>query len=310
MKCLVAIIGPTAVGKTDLGISVAQELGGEIINADSRQIYKLMDIGTAKPTIDQRNTVPHHLIDIIFPDEPYSVALYQKAAGESIADIQSRNRLPILLGGSGQYIWSLIEDWSIPGIQPDSAFRQQMLRQAGESGSAELYEQLKGIDPETAGKILPNNIRRIIRALEIFHATGQKPSQIRKKGKLPFPVLMIGLTAGREKLYELINSRTDRMIESGFVEEVSGLLKKGYTLELPSMSSIGYRQIGMYLQNEINLEEAVRQIKFGTHRFARGQYAWFHLSDSRIKWFDVFDDIKEKIHYTIETFLHDISSAE
>jgi len=298
------------VGKSDLGIRIAQEFGGEIINADSRQIYKLMDIGTAKPTLEQRNTVPHHLIDIIFPDEPYSIALYQKAAGVIISDIQSGSRLPILLGGSGQYIWSLIEDWSIPGVQPDSVFRQQMLLQAGESGSAELYEQLKNIDPEAAAKILPNNIRRIIRALEIFHATGQKPSQVRQKGKLPFPVLIIGLTAARDKLYELINSRTDRMIESGFVEEVKGLLQKGYTLDLPSMSSIGYRQIGMYLQNEITLEEAIQQIKFGTHRFARGQYAWFHLNDSRIKWFDVFDDIKDKIHYTIETFLREISSAE
>lgn len=292
------------MGKSSLGIQIAKEFGGEIINADSRQIYKFMDIGTAKPSTEQRKLATHHLIDIILPHEPYSVAIYQKTAKEILSEIQSRDRLPILVGGSGQYIWSLIEDWSIPNIEPNITFREKMMLQARESGPVKLYEQLKNIDPETANKILPNNIRRIIRALEIFYETGQKPSQIKTRGKLPFPVLLIGLTEVREKLYTLINSRTDEMIESGFVEEVRQLLSKGYTLELPSMSSIGYKQIGKYLQNEISLDEAIQQIKFETHRFARGQYAWFHLNDNRIKWFNVHDDIKDKINYTIETFLH------
>ena len=302
MKCLVAIVGPTSVGKSNLGIQIAQKYNGEIISADSRQIYRYMDIGTAKPTIDERNLVTHYMVDIILPNESYSVALYKKSALEIINNIQAGHKLPILVGGSGQYIWSVIEDWNIPEVEPNLKLREMMFEQATESGTVKLFEKLAAIDPETASKIQSNNLRRIIRALEIYNATGVQPSQIRSKQALPYPVLLIGLTAARDRLYDLINHRADEMLNKGLVEEVLSLLKMGYSLKLPSMSSIGYKQISMYLNNEFNLDEAVQRMKFETHRFARGQYAWFRLSDIRIKWFDICHDIKDKINYTIETF--------
>lgn len=306
MKCLLAIVGPTAVGKSNLSIQIAQRYNGEIINADSRQIYRYMDIGTAKPTVNDLDLVPHHIVDIILPDESYSVALYKRSALETINNVQFKGKLPIIVGGSGQYIWSVIEDWSIPEVEPNLEFREMLAAQAAKSGTLKLFEKLAAIDPEIADRMQPHNLRRIIRALEIYAATGVKPSQIRSKHGLPYPVLLIGLTAARDRLYDLINHRVNEMIVQGLIDEVLNLLKMGYSLRLPSMSSIGYKQIGMYLNGEFNLEEAIERIKFETHRFARGQYVWFKLNDTRIKWFDVGDDTENKVNYTIETFLNDL----
>ena len=303
MRCLIAVLGPTAVGKSAIAIKIAHRYGGEIINADSRQIYKFMDIGTAKPGEAERAGVAHHLLDLINPDESYSVALYRRSANDLISTIQSRDALPILAGGSGQYLWSVIEGWQIPEVAPDYIFRAEMEKEAGKSGTDALYSRLVAIDPVAASKILPNNIRRIIRALEIYEQTGIKASELQGKKGVDYPVLIIGLTAKRDRLYEMINERTDRMVESGFVEEVQRLLQMGYSADIPSMSSLGYQQIAMYLNGELGLEEAVQKIKYETHRFARNQYAWFRLKDSRIKWFDVGDDINTEMDYTIQTFL-------
>ncbi len=303
MRCLVAIVGPTAVGKSDLAIQIARKYGGEIINGDSRQIYKYMDIGTAKPNPAQQRLIPHHLLDIILPDQSYSVSLYQQSAFKVIDDIQNRAGLPLLVGGSGQYIWSVIEGWSIPRVAPDQDFRLRLESRAGQQGAKELYQELKDIDPLAASRILPNNLRRIIRALEIYHSTGVKPSELQVKTGLPYPVLILGLTCPREQLYSFIDRRTDGMIKAGFVDEVKGLLSMGYSPGLPSMSSLGYRQLAAYLRQESNLETAVQNIKFETHRFARAQYAWFRLKDKRIKWLQAGDDINDEINYTIKTFL-------
>jgi tRNA dimethylallyltransferase len=303
MNCLIAVVGPTAVGKSALAIDICRKYGGEIINADSRQIYKYMDIGTAKPGKAEREKVFHHLLDIIEPDEQYSVALYQRSATNVISGIKKRGKLPVMVGGSGQYVWSVIEGWQIPKVKPDPDFRERMEKVAAKEGNEALYSRLVSIDPAGAAKILPGNLRRVIRALEIYEQTGLKPSVLQSKSHVPYPVLIIGLTVDRDGLYAMINDRTDLMIASGFVEEVQKLLQMGFSADLPSMSSLGYRQIAAYLNREVELAAAVQKIKYETHRFARSQYAWFRLRDSRIKWFDATDDIQGKIDYTIQTFL-------
>jgi tRNA dimethylallyltransferase len=310
MKCLVAVVGPTAVGKSTLSLQIAQDFDGEIINADSRQIYRYMDIGTAKPGKDERIAVPHHLLDIINPDEAYSVALYQAAAYHVIDLIQASNKIPVMVGGSGQYIWSVIEGWQIPQVEPDYFFRDSLQLKAEAGGTLGLYRELSEIDPAAAGKIDPNNLRRIIRALEIHHKTGNKPSELQTKRGVPFPVLVIGLTADRHILYTMIDKRTDRMVTDGLVDEVKNLLAMGYTTDLPSMSSLGYRQILSYLNDKTDLDTAIQKIKYETHRFARGQYAWFHLADDRIKWFAVGDNTENQINYTIEKFLTALKANE
>jgi tRNA dimethylallyltransferase len=303
MRCLIAFVGPTAVGKSAVATNIAQRYIGDIINADSRQIYKYMDIGTAKPGQTERASVAHHLLDIICPDESYSVALYQRSANETITSLHRSDRLPFLVGGSGQYVWSVIEGWQIPEVEPDVAFRQSLEEEAEKLGQESLYSRLLEIDPVAARKILPGNVRRVIRALEIYKQTGIQPSKLQAKKGVSYPVLIIGLTAPRDQLYELIDNRTDNMIKDGFIEEVQKLLAMGYSADLPSMSSLGYGQIASYIKGEMSLVDAIQKIKYETHRFARSQYTWFRLKDSRIQWFDINDDISSKINYTIQTFL-------
>jgi tRNA dimethylallyltransferase len=295
MKTVVAVVGPTAVGKSKLALSVAQTLDGEIINADSRQVYRYMDIGTAKPSTEERILVPHHLVDIANPDEIFSVALYQELAYKAIEDIQRRRKLALLVGGSGLYIWSVVEGWQIPHVPPDPDLRHQLSEKAGREGSLVLYEELRRVDPAAAEKIDPRNVRRVIRALEVYQSTGVPFSQLQQKRALPFPTLLVGLTTERNELYRRINSRVDNMMKQGLLEEVRGLLEMGYSLNLPSMSSLSYKQIGLYLRGEVDLPSAIQQIKFETHRFARHQYAWFHLDDSRIHWFDIKEEIEPAI---------------
>jgi len=303
MKCLVAVVGPTAVGKSRLGISIAKQFDGEIVNADSRQIYRYMDIGTAKPGREERDAVPHRMLDIILPDQFYSLALYQEAALSCISDIQEREKLPVLVGGSGQYVWSVLEGWRIPAVAPDQDFRDCMMRRAENDGVSSLYHELEKIDPASAGGMSPNNLRRVVRALEIYHVTGLLPSSLRGKYGLQYPVLILGLTAGRQQLYSLIDKRAERMVEAGFIQEVKELLEMGYHTDLPSMSSLGYRQIADHLAGRMILQEAIQSIKFETHRFARGQYAWFRPSDARISWFNTRDLSPDVAMQTISRFL-------
>ena len=286
MKCLVAIIGPTAVGKSDLALHLAQYFSLEIISADSRQVYRYMDIGTNKPSLAERASVLHHVIDVIEPDENFSLAMYHQLATEALKVIKQKGKLPLLVGGSGLYVWSLVEGWNIPQVPPDQKLRRQLEDRAEQEGSHSLYQELQDIDPVAAAKINPSNIRRIIRALEIYHTTGQPPSQLQRKEAPGFPIMVIGLTRKRSELYRKIDWRADKMIQMGLVEEVEHLLKKGYSPALPSMSGIGYKQIGQFLRGEMTLPQAIDKIKYETHRLARHQYAWFRLSDNRIHWFD------------------------
>jgi tRNA dimethylallyltransferase len=285
-RAVIAVVGPTAVGKSELALSLAQQINGEIVNADSRQVYRYLDIGTAKPSQEARQLVPHHLIDIVDPDEPFTLALYHQLAEKAIGDIQRRGKLPLLVSGSGLYIWSMIEGWQIPQVSPNPELRQRLEERAVREGNEALYQELQRIDPDAAVKIAPTNRRRLIRALEVIHTTGQLFSQLKQKNPPPFHTVIIGLTLNRQELYQRIDQRVNQMINYGLVEEVKGLLAKGYCLELPAMSGVGYQQIGWFLEGKISLAEAIRLIKFQTHHLARHQYSWFSLKDKRINWFN------------------------
>jgi len=279
-------------------------LDEEIIGADSRQVYRYMDIGTAKPSLTDRRLVPHHLIDIINPDDDFSLAIYLKSAQEKIKNIQQAKKLPLLVGGSGLYIWAVVEGWTVPAASPDYQLRHALESEAVRLGSSVLHKKLECIDPISAEKIAPTNTRRIIRALEIYHATGQAPSTLQNKKPPDFPVLIIGLTAERADLYRRIDCRVDNMMEKGLVKEVNLLAEKGYSSSLPAMSSVGYRQIGEFLQGRLSLPLAIEQVKYETHRLARRQYTWFRLDNDRIHWFDADDgELEIKAADLIKKFL-------
>jgi len=300
MNHLVAIVGPTAVGKSRLAVRLAQTFNGEIVSADSRQIYRHMDIGTAKPDRQELSLVKHHLVDIINSDEDFSLAQYQQLAYKAIDDIQKRQKLAILVGGSGLYVWAVLEGWGIPQVPPDLEFRHSLEEKADRGETEELYQELMRVDPVSAQKIDRHNIRRVIRALEVYRNTDVPFSQLQRKKAPPFNTIIIGLTVDRVELYRRIDLRVDRMIEQGLVEEVQKLVSTGYSLNLKAMSGIGYAQIGMFLKGELTLPAAIQKVKFETHRFVRHQYSWFRLKDKRINWFDILDDRAES---KIETLI-------
>jgi tRNA dimethylallyltransferase len=283
---LLVIVGPTAVGKTSLSLSMARGFRGEIVSGDSMQVYRHMDIGTAKVTAQERAQIPHHLIDIVDPDYPFSVEEYQRLAREAIEDIHRRGRLPILVGGTGLYIQSVTHGYLLPGVEGNPELRNALHRFADEEGNEKLWEKLRAVDPETAGRLHPNDRRRIIRALEVYEATGVPFSKLQRKVSPRYDMLWIGLTMPRQRLYERINRRVDRMLEEGLVEEVEVLRKKGYHRDLTSMQALGYKEIMMYLDGEISLEEAVDAIKRGTRKYAKRQLSWFRRLPE-VHWFDV-----------------------
>lgn len=302
MNLLLAIVGPTGVGKSELALRLAQTFDGEIVSADSRQVYLHMDIGTAKPTREELALVPHHLINVINPDENFSLGKYHQLAYDAITDIQRRNKLALLIGGSGLYAWSVLEGWGIPQVPPDPELRRSLEQRAAELGKDELYQELAAVDPLAAQKIDPRNVRRTIRALEVHKIAKVPFSQLQNKRSLPFNALIIGLTANREELYHRIDRRVDEMIERGLVAEVEKLMNMGYDFNLPAMSGIGYKEIGMFLRGELTLAAAIQQIKFETHRFVRHQYGWFRLKDDRIRWFDIRDGVGSKITALLTEF--------
>jgi tRNA dimethylallyltransferase len=296
---LLVIVGPTAVGKTAISLSLANELEGEIISADSRLFYKGLDIGTAKPSIAERSAVPHHLIDICRPDQTLSLGEYQRLAYQKIEEILDRDRLPILVGGTGQYIMAIVEGWGIPEIAPQPDLRRQL----EQLGPEELARWLRELDPTAAERIDPRNMRRIVRALEVTLISGRPISELQEKTPPPYKIHIIGLHRDREILYERIDRRVDAMIAGGLVEEVASLRKQGYRAQLPAMSGLGYRQILAYLRGEMSLDEAVDRIKFETHRFARQQATWFRQDDPRITWFDLAAVDLQTVQANIHTWL-------
>ncbi|MDI3540906.1 MAG: tRNA dimethylallyltransferase [Thermosediminibacterales bacterium] len=286
---LLVIVGPTAVGKTKHAIEVAKMLDSEIISADSMQIYKYMDIGTAKPTPEERQRIPHHMIDIVEPDEEFSVADYKELAEEKIKSIFEKGKIPLLVGGTGLYVKAVIDNYFFSDASIDKEYRETLKQIALEKGGDYLHDILNKKDPAAASRIHPNDIKRIIRALEVYYQTGKPISYFEKetqKGSTPYNLSYFGLTMSRERLYNLINQRVDDMIAKGLVDEVKGLLERGYNKELNALKGLGYKQIIGYLEGGYNLEKAIEILKRDTRRFAKRQFTWFKR-DKRIKWINV-----------------------
>ena len=285
---LICIVGPTAVGKTEIAIQLAQYLDAEIVSLDSRQIYREMDIGTAKPTPDQRQVVLHHLIDCVAVDQPFSVAEYQRWADSAIEEIQERSKRAMIVGGAGLYFRGLI-DGLFAGPGADAEIRAKLQREADERGNVALHERLRRCDPETADRVHPNNRVKVIRALEVYELTGKPISALQQQWKTDeprYPFRAFGLNMPRETLYHRIEDRVDQMVEAGLIEEVQGLLDQGYPRNCVAMQSFGYKELIEYLDGNRTLDEAIALLKQNTRRFAKRQLTWF-CNDPRIEWLDI-----------------------
>ncbi|HEY5477324.1 MAG TPA: tRNA (adenosine(37)-N6)-dimethylallyltransferase MiaA [Tepidiformaceae bacterium] len=281
---VVAIVGPTATGKSSIALELAQLLGGEIVNADSRQIYRGMDIGTAKPSLVARQRVPHHVYDIVEPTETYSLALYRRDAHAAFESCWSRAVLPWLVGGTGQYVWGLLEDWQVPDVAPALALRAELQAVADVEGVAALHDRLASVDPVAAARIDARNVRRVIRAIEVHAITGIPISTWQQKGTPDFAATIFGIDVAPDELRLRIDARVVAMFDGGFVEEVEALLARGVPPDAPSMSSIGYSQVVRFLRGDLTRDEAIALTQRATHQFARRQRQWFRRDDPRITW--------------------------
>jgi tRNA dimethylallyltransferase len=297
---LIIIVGPTAVGKTDLAIQLAEKMNGEIISADSRLFYRGMDIGTAKPSRKELARVPHYLIDIVNPDETLSLAVFQQKAKDIISDIHTRNKLPLLVGGTGQYVRAVTEGWTPPEVTADEKMRDVLEKLKEERGLEWLHDRLAQLDAESAAKIDARNVRRTIRALEVILTTGRKFSDQRGQVDSPYQLITIGLTRPRPELYQRVDERIDTMFANGFVDEVKGLLEKGYSPTLPSMSAIGYRECVSVAKGLLTEEQAKVEMRRVTRMFVRRQANWFKETDPNIMWFKIQDGVMEKV----EAYIH------
>ncbi len=304
---IIVVCGPTASGKTGLAIDIAKKYNGEIVSADSMQIYKYMDIGTAKPTPEEQNEAPHHLIDFLEPDEEFSVADYTPLAHKTIEDIVNRGKLPIIAGGTGLYINSVINDVTFGEIDTDYELRAKLEERAKTEGVTSLVNELTTFDPISAKKIHPNNLRRIIRAIEFYYITGtpiSKHQEMTKEVKSRYNPLMLMIEHEREKLYERINLRVDIMVQQGLVDEVKNLMDMGYGTSLNSMKGIGYKEIMGALNGEYSIDEAIEMIRLGSRHYAKRQLTWFRRDD-RINYLDANDNVFENAQKLIDKFLQE-----
>lgn len=283
MQKLLVLLGQTAVGKTALSLKLATEFNGEIVSADSRLFYRGMDIGTAKPSAAEQALVPHHLIDVCNPDETLSLGAYQRLAYATIDGVLVNGRLPILVGGTAQYVNAVVQGWGIPEVPPQRKLRKALAALGGD----ELARWLAVLDPVAAQRLDPRNVRRVIRALEVTLVAGVPISKLQDKTPPSYDICVIGLQREREILYERIDARIEQMMAAGLLDELIALRDAGYGRTLPSMSGLGYRQLWAYLDGEMSLEEAVERIKFETHRFARHQATWFRKEEPPVHWFDM-----------------------
>lgn len=287
---VLALVGPTGSGKTRTAIEICRRLNAEIVSMDSMQIYRGMDIGTAKPTREELAAAPHHMIDVADPDELFTVSMYREMAGKTIDDILARGKAPLLVGGTGLYLQAISFEMSLGENGADSAFREELNRIADEPGGAiKLHDRLRRVDPQSAEKLHPNDIRRVIRALEIYESSGRVKSEQggeqRREG--PYHVLVYGLSMPREQMYARINARVDEMVSRGLIKEVESLLARGVRprKEGGAMQAIGYKEIVSALEGEISMDQAIALIKQGSRRYAKRQWTWFR-HDARTKWFD------------------------
>ncbi|WP_068672328.1 tRNA (adenosine(37)-N6)-dimethylallyltransferase MiaA [Oceanobacillus sp. Castelsardo] len=300
-KTVISIMGPTAVGKTSLSIEIAKRFNGEIISGDSMQVYKEMDIGTAKIKKSEMENIPHHMIDIKEPDEEFSVADFKQHVQYYIENVSNRNKLPILVGGSGLYIQAALYDYNFSNKKRDEALTQKLEKRIEKEGPIPLYNDLKEIDPVQAEKIHPNNYRRVIRALEIYETTGKTMTEYQNEQTFesPYNLILIGLEMDRTELYNRINHRVDNMLEEGLIQEVKGLIDKGYE-NCQSMNAIGYKELVPYVKGEISLDEAIETLKRNSRRYAKRQYTWFK-NKMNINWYDMSDfNTKEKFHIILD----------
>lgn len=293
IKDLIVITGPTASGKTAMSVELAKILGAEIVNADSMQIYKYMDIGTAKPTVEERQGIPHHLIDIVMPDEQFSVARYCECAKEAIDSVHAKGKPVVMVGGTGLYVDSLVNNIQFSQIEPDEEYREKMEKLADEKGNEHIYNMLLEIDSESAEKIKAADRKRIIRALEVFHLTGKTiiwHNEQSRSVPSPYNTTMFAIDVAREVLYDKINRRVDIMMDMGLLEEVKTIINMGIKKDSTAMQAIGYKEIGEYLEGEITLEEAVDKIKQGSRRYAKRQLTWYRRNE-KINWVKNIDEV-------------------
>ena len=295
IKDLIVITGPTASGKTAMSVEVAKVLGAEIVNADSMQIYKYMDIGTAKPTVEERQGIPHHLIDIVNPDEQFSVARYCECAKQAIDSIHAKGKPAVMVGGTGLYVDSLVNNIQFSEIEPDEEYRAKMDALADEKGNEHIYNMLMEIDSESAKKISVSDRKRIIRALEVYHLTGKTITWHNEQSKSvpsPYNTTMFAIDVEREVLYDKINRRVDIMMDMGLLEEVKSIIDMGIGKDSTAMQAIGYKEIVQYLDGEITLEEAVDKIKQGSRRYAKRQLTWYRRNE-KVNWVKSIDEVFE-----------------
>ena len=293
----IVLVGPTATGKTVAAIALAQRISGEIINADSMQVYKSMEIGTAKPTHSERAKVPFHLLDLVTPETPFSVSEWKIRAEAAIWDIGKRGKIPIICGGTGMYVRALLEDWSMAETPKQTEVRERLNREVEEFGATELHKRLQEIDPKTANRLHPNDAIRIIRALEVYETTGKPISEHQAEDEAHSKsrkAIKFGLTMPRPELYKRIEQRVDTMIENGWEAEVRQLLQRGYSPELSPLKSLGYKEMIAYVSGEYDHNTAVALIKQNTRRFAKRQQTWFR-ADPQIQWFDVLSLDSEEV---------------
>lgn len=283
MPPIVAIVGPTAVGKSDLALRLADALPVEIVSADSRQVYRGLDVGTAKPTIAEQQRVPHHLIDVVDPEDDFSLAEFQDRANLAIDEVVARGKIALLVGGTGLYVRAVVEGIQLPRVAPDPDLRRDLEAFARVEGAAALHRRLQTLDPLAASRIDPRNPRRVVRAIEVVQKSGRLFSDFHDP-RPRYDVLTIGLTSERAALYERIDSRVDRQIEEGLVEETERVLVRGCPPSRPALAGLGYREVVAYLDGRLDRPTAIERIKFETHRFARQQYTWFRLDDPKIRW--------------------------
>lgn len=301
-KPLIVLLGPTAVGKTELSLRLCERFGGEVVSADSRQLYRTMDVGTAKATPEERHRVPHHLIDIRDPDQVLTVAEYQRLAYATIDSIHAAGKTPFLVGGTALYVRAVVLGLRIPEVPPAPDLRFELEAELAANGLAALVTRLQQVDPLGAAVIDLKNPRRVLRGLEIALVTGKSKVELEGADAPPYSVLQIGLTRAREHLYARIDQRIDEMVKNGLIEETMRLLELGYSPKLPALTSLGYREIGDYLAGALTLEEATTRIKHETHRFVRHQMTWFRkMAD--IVWFDLDEVGEAQIAATVAGFL-------
>jgi len=302
---IVILVGPTAVGKTAAAVDIAIQVGAEVLSCDSRYFYKWMDIGTAKPSPEEMRDVPHHLIDIASPDEIITLGDFKKRANKLIEEIHARGNIPLVVGGTGQYIRALVEGWDVPEGVPDPRIREWISLLWETKGSEEAVRWLAKLDPVSHARMDLRNPRRVIRALEVILSSGIPFSQQRTQSKSPYRILQIGLTLPREALYARIDQRIDQMISRGFVDEVKALMERGFDDKLPSMSAIGYPEIRNYITGMLTLDAAILLIKRRTRNFVRKQANWFKLSDATIHWYSPDRENIRYIIHLIETFIQE-----